>query len=125
MGARGVLRTIENDRLGFWCPGCAEMHAVAVAPAPNPWGFNGDYDRPTFTPSILVTSGHYVPGWDAAKGKCWCTYYRDHPKEERDFECSRCHTFVTDGRIQFLPDCTHSLAGQTVDLKAHDWGAAE
>jgi hypothetical protein len=27
-----------------------------------------------------------------------------------------CHSFVTDGRIQFLSDCTHELAGQTVDL---------
>jgi hypothetical protein len=27
-----------------------------------------------------------------------------------------CHSFVTDGRIQFLEDCTHELAGQTVDL---------
>ena len=30
-----------------------------------------------------------------------------------------CHSFVTDGRIQFLGDCTHKLAGQTVDLP--DW----
>jgi len=30
-----------------------------------------------------------------------------------------CHSFVTDGRIQFLGDCTHTLAGQTVDLP--DW----
>ena len=30
--------------------------------------------------------------------------------------CKRCHSFVTDGRIQFLSDCTHALAGQTVDL---------
>jgi len=28
----------------------------------------------------------------------------------------RCHSYVTDGRIQFLNDCTHDLAGQTVDL---------
>lgn len=27
-----------------------------------------------------------------------------------------CHSFVTAGRIQFLDDCTHGLAGQTVDL---------
>lgn len=26
---------------------------------------------------------------------------------------------TTDGRIQFLNDCTHALAGQTVDLP--DW----
>ena len=30
-----------------------------------------------------------------------------------------CHSFVTNGRIQYLGDCTHKLAGQTVDLP--DW----
>lgn len=30
-----------------------------------------------------------------------------------------CHSFVTDGRIQFLGDSKHQLAGQTVDLP--DW----
>ncbi len=29
-----------------------------------------------------------------------------------------CHSFVTDGQIQFLGDCTHKLAGQTVPLSA-------
>jgi hypothetical protein len=28
----------------------------------------------------------------------------------------RCHTFITDGRVQFLADCTHELARQTLDL---------
>jgi hypothetical protein len=27
-----------------------------------------------------------------------------------------CHSFVTDGRIQFLDDSTHELAGETADL---------
>lgn len=27
-----------------------------------------------------------------------------------------CHSYVTNGRIQYLGDCTHELAGQTVDL---------
>jgi hypothetical protein len=31
-----------------------------------------------------------------------------------------CHTFVTDGQIQYLGDCTHALAGQTVDLQEMD-----
>ena len=30
----------------------------------------------------------------------------------------RCHSFVRDGGIQFLTDCEHGLAGQTVDLPA-------
>ena len=41
-----------------------------------------------------------------------------YPKREESFDHidTVCHSFVTDGRIQFLGDCTHSLAGQTVDL---------
>lgn len=34
----------------------------------------------------------------------------------------RCHSWVTEGRIEFLADCTHSMAGQTVDLPAEWWG---
>lgn len=33
-----------------------------------------------------------------------------------------CHSFITAGRIMFLDDCTHALAGKTVDLP--DWEAA-
>lgn len=29
-----------------------------------------------------------------------------------------CHSFVTDGFIQFLADCKHAMAGQTVPLPA-------
>lgn len=63
------------------------------------WGWNGDVDRPTFTPSILV---RYVTGAKARHVTC--------------------HSFVTDGLIQFLGDCTHSLAGQTVELPPFTWG---
>lgn len=28
-----------------------------------------------------------------------------------------CHSFVTDGNIQFLDDCTHELKGKTVPLE--------
>jgi hypothetical protein len=27
-----------------------------------------------------------------------------------------CHSFVTAGHIQFLSDCTHEMAGQTVEI---------
>jgi len=46
-------------------------------------------NKPTFTPSLLVN---------------------DH------YPTSRCHLFLTDGKIQFLSDCHHALAGQTVDM---------
>lgn len=32
-----------------------------------------------------------------------------------------CHSFITDGEIQFLNDCTHKLAGHTVDLLEWDY----
>lgn len=100
-----LLRSVEGGRLMFWCPGCQSAHMVRVADGPGPgWGFNGDHDRPTFTPSVLVT----YDGPDAG---------------QVDDEGDRappaiCHSFVTDGRIQFLGDSTHELAGQTVDLPA-------
>ena len=124
MGARGVLRTGEGGRLLFYCPGCNEMHQVQTGDGPGPrWGFNGDYDRPTFTPSILIRVGHYVPGHE--NGPCWCTYAKEHPEDDHGFKCSVCHSFVRDGQIQFLDDCTHALAGQTVPLQPIVEGGSE
>ncbi len=79
------------------CPGCAAPHVVPTS-GPNAWGFNGDMERPTLSPSVLC---HPHPALD------------EHGKR---YETPRCHTFIRDGRIEFLADCTHALAGQTVDL---------
>lgn len=113
------LRTLDGGGIAFWCPGCDEAHQIRVGVPDRPsWTFNGNAERPTFSPSVLVRSGHFAPHFD---GHCWCTFYKENPPEpgETPFACSVCHTFVTDGRIQFLGDCTHALAGQTVDLP--DW----
>lgn len=79
------------------------------------WEFNGDLERPTFKPSILSRNGHFLEEHQAGKS-CWCTYNAEHPDEPAPFVCCCCHSFVTDGRIQFLGDCSHALKGQTVDL---------
>jgi hypothetical protein len=71
------------------CPGCGNWHLFDKR-----WSFNGDLERPTFSPSMLVNAN--VPG------------------------AMRCHSFVTDGRIQFLGDCDHELKGQTIDLPPVD-----
>ncbi|NMZ72988.1 hypothetical protein HBO32_07745 [Pseudomonas nitroreducens] len=86
-----------DDQLFFLCPGCSMLHGVRVGPgSQHPrWDWNGDVNKPTFSPSILVT------------------YWWGEQREDR-----RCHSFVRDGRIEFLSDCTHALAGQTVDLPA-------
>lgn len=107
MARRGILRTVEGGRLMFWCPGCDGAHQVATGDGPGPrWGFNGDYDRPTFTPSVLVTYNGPDAGMDRGDGD------KAPP--------AICHSFVTDGEIRFLADCTHALAGQAVRLKPFD-----
>ena len=108
---RGILRVIDGGRVAFFCPGCGEYHRIRIEGNEHPlWTFNGNYERPTFTPSILVNgvqaeldeSGEWTGEWIyGADGK---------PLPQV------CHSFVTDGQIQFLGDCTHSLGGQTVPI---------
>jgi hypothetical protein len=102
-----------TKRILFWCPGCGTHHQCTVGGVSAVWQWNESLERPTLSPSVLVRTGHY---WPAHKGDCWCDYNRNHPDAPAPFECTVCHSFVTDGRIQFLGDCTHKLAGQTVDL---------
>ena len=109
MGAQGVLRTQEGNRLAFFCPGCKEAHAVTIAPGSPAWGFNGNFDAPTFTPSVKVDG--VVPITDEQHARLMAG-----EKIEPTSRC--CHSFVVDGKIQFLGDCTHALAGQTVALEA-------
>lgn len=92
-----LLRGDGADTVYFWCPGCDGPHGLAIGSGSGPrWGYNGNPDKPTFTPSVLVQFN----------------FGKDHKSVV-------CHSFVTDGRIQFLGDCTHELAGQTVDIP--DW----
>jgi hypothetical protein len=74
------------------CPACGHWHVFDER-----WSFNGDLEKPTFNPSMLVNGGA-----DMEK------YINEHNP--------RCHSFVTDGRIQFLGDCSHNMKGQTVEL---------
>lgn len=97
----------------FMCPGCGEAHGVTVDRGTGggpEWGWNGSTSAPTFTPSILIRTGHYT-----GRG-CWCEYDKAHPDDKSGFTCRQCHSFVRDGRIEFLSDCSHALAGKTVDL---------
>lgn len=106
----------ENDGLvSFFCPGCEMTHYISVGEGDGPrWNWNGSKERPTFTPSILVRNGHYVPGH--ADKPCWCEFHQKNPDSDISFKCLQCHSFITDGYIQYLADCSHTLAGQTVPL---------
>lgn len=87
---------------------------VTVGEGPGPrWTYNGNPDAPTFTPSVLCQGKQTEKD---ASGRWTGEWVRGPDGEPLPFVC---HSFITDGRIQFLGDCTHALAGQTVDLP--DW----
>ena len=119
MSALSVILPVRGTgSVYFMCPGCNEPHRVQVGAGPGPrWTYNGNPEKPTFSPSILLKSGHYCEGQEGKD--CWCTYEARLGRKP-PFVCKICHSFVTDGRIQFLSDCTHGLAGQTVDLPLWD-----
>lgn len=112
-----ILRADDlNYHLSFMCPGCKQTHTIKHrGDAGLTWSWNGNAEYPTFSPSILVRGTkltdkgeHDIEDW--RKAGC--------PKRDQPFDSVArvCHSFVTDGKIQFLTDSTHELAGQTVDL---------
>jgi len=70
----------------FWCPGCDCHHIIGTS-----WEFDGNMEAPTVSPSILVRT------------------------RDGDIEHA-CHMLVKAGKIQYLADCTHALAGTTIDM---------
>jgi hypothetical protein len=99
----------EYQALVFWCLGCevidsegerqAGAHMLPVTGDSNGrpmWDFDGNLDAPTLSPSILSRSNRAEP--------------------------LVCHSFMRAGQMEFLGDCTHALAGQTVPLPPlPDW----
>jgi hypothetical protein len=73
----------------------------------NCWTWNGDTEKPTLRPSVLTEGTERITDEEhailMASGKV----------EPRSY---RCHTWVNDGKAQFLDDCSHDLRGQTVDM---------
>lgn len=118
MAARGVLHTIEGGKVGFWCPGCKGVHVVGITTGQCDWKFNGNYDAPTFAPSILVTGKDFTPHGRAVYD-AWCKAGYITPPPPFESAPTRCHSFVRNGMIQFLGDCTHALANTTVKLEAY------
>lgn len=98
----------DGDHLRWWCPGCNSNHVVPVGIQPQDWGFNGDVTAPTLTPSVLV-HGHLTLINGDLEGDALLA-------ESNKRMTPTCHTFIRDGHIEYLPDCTHELAGQTVPM---------
>lgn len=112
-----ILRDTEDNGLMFWCPACDMAHRIRHGAGAGPrWGWNGNVDKPTFTPSILLRGVRLTDIGNAQIEEWRAAGMPARNGEQFDNTPSVCHSFVTDGRIQFLSDCTHALAGQTVDL---------
>jgi hypothetical protein len=111
-----ILHTIENQpwKVMFLCPGCGQCHYVNIAPPTDKngpvWGFNGNTERPTFTPSVKVSGTKRLT--DAQIEEFKKTGALPEPV---DFVC---HFFVRDGHIEYCGDSTHALAGKTVPMEA-------
>jgi hypothetical protein len=89
---------IKKEKVGdnafhyhFLCPGCNTEHTVN-----DTWEFNQDIKNPTFYPSIAVSG---------------CSF-----NEKGETITVICHSYIKNGQIEFLPECNHSLAGQTAEL---------
>lgn len=110
-------RINSGGQTEIFCPGCDTIHTLNTDPSRSPcWGFNGDFEKPTFTPSIRERSGHHC--WQDGTDPKECLYCNDPEFEDDEHKlCYICHSFVREGMIEFLTDCTHRLAGQTVPLK--------
>lgn len=96
-----------EDTWKFWCPGCNSAHAVS-----DSWQVNTE--TATISPSVLVHAHKRLID-DSLTGDALTA-------PANITTTPQCHSFVTNGRIQFLSDSTHPLAGQTVELP--DWVSA-
>ena len=112
-------KRIDENRLFFWCPGCKASHQIQHGDGPGArWRWNGDAEKPTFSPSVLVRgirgdmNDAELASYEEAYEKCG---YTSAILGDARF-ATVCHTFITDGRIQFLSDCTHMLAVQAVPM---------
>lgn len=113
MKLSAILRRPAAGHLSFWCPGCNDAHQILYGEGSGPrWSWNGSEDRPTFTPSVLVTWSE--PSDDPALAG-----------DQAHDIAKRCHSFVTAGQIQFLDDCSHALAGRTLPLHEFPSGWGE
>ncbi len=85
-----IIKVPESEssfQFQFMCPGCGATHSFN-----DSWEFNGDYDSPSISPSILVTGYRF--------------------DENRNSVPYTCHSWITKGKIKFFNDCSHNKAGQ-------------
>ena len=105
---KAAIRTVDDHgvkytALAFVCPGCENEHGeggLHMLPVNSPqkspsWEWDGNLDAPTLSPSILTRGG--------SRGLV-------------------CHSFLRNGVFEFLNDCTHQFAGQSVPMPdLYEW----
>lgn len=87
------VRRATDGSLFIFCPGCLHAHRYPPRVGGKGWAYNGDADRATFAPSMIIA----VTRPDGTR--------------------YRCHSVVTDGKIFFCLDSSHLLRGQTFELE--------
>lgn len=110
MKAQPLVKVVHDGKTGYEpCEIGETTHLLLNMPGPIPnrvlpvqtygtrrgtgnWSWNGDTEKPTLKPSIKTEGVNN-------DGSRLC-----------------CHSFVNDGKVQFLIDSTHELAGTTVPL---------
>jgi hypothetical protein len=85
----GVKACLADDGTLMWNCPGCECDHGVPVTGGRAWGWNNSLEQPTLTPSVNV------------RGQV------------------HCHSFVELGKMRFLDDCTHALAGQVVEIP--DW----
>lgn len=92
-------RTYREDGREFgvrvFCPGCQEPHVLPTSGEVF-WSFNGDMESPGFRPNLLI-SAFKVVGTQVVR-------------------VTKCHSNIRAGRIEYLLDSDHDLAGESIEL---------
>lgn len=88
--AKVTQNSPDDAEYTFYCPGCRTHHWFKTTGKEPRWTFNGNMEKPTVSPSIRVRGMQH------------------------------CHFYIRDGKIEYLSDCDHSLAGKTIDMEEDD-----
>lgn len=81
-------KAFHHPQYLYMCKGCGYEHAFSLNTEGGHHSFNKDLDNPTVNPSLVQ---NFTPGM-------------------------MCHSFIKEGKIQYLNDCWHEFAGQTIEL---------
>lgn len=100
-----VSRVLRRQQGGYLhcCPACHDTHQL-----PDTWAFNGNVEKPSFSPSFKHGGVMKVTRDDG-------TWYWLCDADANPIP-RVCHYVLTDGVLNFCNDCTHSMGGQAVPL---------